>query len=52
MACNIDYRRDVSLCMRVWKETIKKENNEKELKDLLLDVAVCFMLSFLKNKSH
>ena len=36
-----DYKRDVSLCMRVFKEIIKKktmkkmQNNEKESKDLL-----------------
>ena len=25
MMCDIDYRRDVSLCMRVWKEIIRKK---------------------------
>ena len=37
MIYDIDYRRDVSLCIRVWKELIKKkmmretkmQNNEK-----------------------
>ena len=29
----------------------KKSNNEKELKDLLCDIAVYFKLSFLKNIS-
>ena len=37
MIYDIDYRRDVSLCIRVWKEIIKKkmmretkmQNNEK-----------------------
>ena len=57
--CEIDYRSDVSLCMRVWKEIIKRkqrekeiENNEKESNDLPWDVAVCFKLSFLKNNSQ
>ena len=49
-----DYKRDVSLCMRDFKEIIKKktmkkmQNNEKESKDLLWDIAVYFKLLFLK----
>ena len=47
--------------MGVWKEIIKKENdeikkkmlnNEKKLKDLLWDVVVYLKLSFLKNNSQ
>ena len=30
--CDIDYRRDVSLCMRVWKEIRKKMMSRKNVK--------------------
>ena len=33
MICDTDYRHDLSLCMRVWKDIIKKENDERK-KDL------------------
>ena len=32
---NVDYRHDVSLYIRVWKEIRKNQNNEEVLKDLL-----------------
>ena len=43
---NADYRRDAFLCMKIWKEIIKKEKdrkrkrNKKELKDLLKDISM------------
>ena len=33
-------------------ENKKKQNNEKELKDILSDIVVCFKLSFLKNSKQ
>ena len=32
MICDVDYRRDVSLSMRVWKEIIKKTKQKKKRK--------------------
>ena len=34
MICDVDYRRDVSLSMRVWKEKIKKTKQKKKRKIL------------------
>ena len=51
--CDIDYRRDASLCIRVWKEIIRKKmmrwkmwSNEKEIKVNLWDAAMYLKLSF------
>ena len=34
MICDVDYRRDVSLSMRVWKEIIKKTKQKKKKKNI------------------
>ena len=51
---DIDYKRDISFCMRVWKEIIKKKamrekvvKEREELTDFRWDVAVYLLL--LKN---
>ena len=56
--CDIDYKRDVSMCMEIWKQIIKKMmreknvNNEEHLKYLLRHFAVYFKLPLLKNTSQ
>ena len=57
MICDVDYRRDVSLSMRVWKEIIKKTKQKKKRKILRkLEVnfwdVVYLKLSFLKYSSQ
>ena len=55
MTHDIGYKRDVSLCMRFWKEMNKKTKNDEiknvteleRIKDVLWDIAVYLKLSFI-----
>ena len=54
--CDIDYRRNVSLCMNLKRHNDKENDKRKKCKIMrknpLWDVAVYFKLSFLKNISQ
>ena len=57
MICDVDYRRDVSLSMRVWKEIIKKTKQKKKEKyweklEVNFWDVVYLKLSFLKYSSQ
>ena len=43
--CDIDYRRDVSLCIAVWKEITEKESDEKKMKDNKKEVKMLLCIS-------